>query len=102
MRIIEAVKKAETEAEQMRLDAIKQVDEMLEAAKVKAHEETKTLNAQYQEETKEQEIALQTKIKKNQEVLVSQWQGINQDLAKKAKARFPQAIEKIIKQVNPL
>jgi F0F1-type ATP synthase membrane subunit b/b' len=100
MRIIEAIKKAEAEAEQMRLEATKQVEQLLEEAKVTSIQETKMLQKVYDQETIDQEKALTIKIQTDQEALQAKWQKANQELSKFAKHQFPKAIKLIIKQVD--
>jgi F0F1-type ATP synthase membrane subunit b/b' len=102
MPIIEAIKKAEQEAEQIRLQASEEADQIIETAKATATQETKRLEQAFQLELQAKTEQLEEQIKHDQILMQALWGRKDEKIKHKAEQKMSDAVAMILSKVDSL
>lgn len=102
MPIIEAIKKAEQEAEQMKLQASEEAEQIIETAKATATQETKRLEQDFQLELQTKTEQLEEQIKHDQILMQESWNHKNEKIKHKAEQKMSVAVAMILSKVDSL
>lgn len=102
MPIMEEIKKAEQEAEQLRLQASEEAEQMIENAKVTAIQETKRLDEAFEDEMQKEANRVQNQIQQDQLVMQASWHQKDEKMKQIAKQKMKDAIDLILSKVDSL